>query len=820
MIIKLTILLFSLILNTAIIAQYQAVKISNDNTPSTILQSNPKIYKKSNDIYLVAWKDLRQGTNSYYAQGINSDLMPVGSNFKICSNLKTAFLNNSTYVTLNEGTYSYWYDVSGYMLEAVMYSESGSRQILIGADILPQCGMGWLGISNDLVAFDSSFLVAYRYSERIKIYRYDHEGNLLFEKNLTGYETDNYTSALSVELLSLPEYYIVSWAELSNIDNYYDKPTVNCMFNIYSIQDSLVNNFSVADCLLSEESVWEYNNSKTHRLTALNDTSFAIAYLDSSAIKVQAYSILGDTLSGNFNFDLDEVDFNTLSQQIINFSISEQIQNNLTIVFTWLDSKYLYNEYKIQIDLSLDETSVNYQNGLAEARQYGDDLYFDDMGGMLYGYDKEGDVYLGKIRDGSIIDSVKLNDDSSGSNESAHEIKIVNDDLYFCSWKDEKGYKGAYIDNIGNTLSDQLIPNTSNYLIRCDKSIVSLDVSEFNSEFTVELKHRNEYFNPVTNSLVITVTGYKPLLSNIIEFEDEIIFGVCTDKMVRLYRYDLLLNPKNEIQFFHNNRVDRLKLLSDERDIFWVEYDYNHRKYDKNLELISDAGYIYYNTFLGGDKFLQHFTTYPDSVSLWVLNSDNDTLANSTIGKGFEEIKVLPVNDRDIAVFYVSDNSIYVTVYDHELNITKSRKLLYNAAVGPIKNLRVASNSGSALIIFSDRETDESDYDIFVISLDIDLITGINEKSQQDLPVYNLADPFPNPFNPSAKIEFELAEDGFASLKVYNIIGEQVADLINGDFSSGNYSIVFNAGSLPAGVYIYTLVSGNYSASKKMVLLK
>jgi len=78
----------------------------------------------------------------------------------------------------------------------------------------------------------------------------------------------------------------------------------------------------------------------------------------------------------------------------------------------------------------------------------------------------------------------------------------------------------------------------------------------------------------------------------------------------------------------------------------------------------------------------------------------------------------------------------------------------------------------------------------------------------------------PNPFNPSTKISFSLAETGKVNVSVYNVIGQKVADLVNQTMESGVHNVDFNASNLPSGLYIYRLETPNYSKTMKMMLLK
>jgi len=88
--------------------------------------------------------------------------------------------------------------------------------------------------------------------------------------------------------------------------------------------------------------------------------------------------------------------------------------------------------------------------------------------------------------------------------------------------------------------------------------------------------------------------------------------------------------------------------------------------------------------------------------------------------------------------------------------------------------------------------------------------------------VYELKQNYPNPFNPTTKITYSIAKAGMVSIKVYNVLGSEVATLVNREMSAGTYSVDFPGISrqLPSGIYFYKLVSGNFTDIKKMLLLK
>ncbi len=79
---------------------------------------------------------------------------------------------------------------------------------------------------------------------------------------------------------------------------------------------------------------------------------------------------------------------------------------------------------------------------------------------------------------------------------------------------------------------------------------------------------------------------------------------------------------------------------------------------------------------------------------------------------------------------------------------------------------------------------------------------------------------YPNPFNPATSIKYSIAEEQFVTLKVYDILGNEVATLVNGKEPAGNHEVVFNASRLSSGVYFYQIRTSGYNETKKMLYLK
>ncbi|HEX7356601.1 MAG TPA: T9SS type A sorting domain-containing protein, partial [Ignavibacteriaceae bacterium] len=96
----------------------------------------------------------------------------------------------------------------------------------------------------------------------------------------------------------------------------------------------------------------------------------------------------------------------------------------------------------------------------------------------------------------------------------------------------------------------------------------------------------------------------------------------------------------------------------------------------------------------------------------------------------------------------------------------------------------------------------------------------VNWRGLNTVDRYDLSQNYPNPFNPSTTIKFQIPKDSFVSLKVYDILGNEISTLINEQKAQGRYEVNFNASSLASGVYVYKIQAGGFISSKKMMLLK
>ena len=109
---------------------------------------------------------------------------------------------------------------------------------------------------------------------------------------------------------------------------------------------------------------------------------------------------------------------------------------------------------------------------------------------------------------------------------------------------------------------------------------------------------------------------------------------------------------------------------------------------------------------------------------------------------------------------------------------------------------------------------------VFKTILDTALV-GVEDENGKIVPEgFSLDQNYPNPFNPTTKIKFSIPELSFVTLKIFDVVGNEIETLVNQEEPAGSYEVQFSAIDLPSGIYFYQLRAGNFVETKKMILIK
>lgn len=142
--------------------------------------------------------------------------------------------------------------------------------------------------------------------------------------------------------------------------------------------------------------------------------------------------------------------------------------------------------------------------------------------------------------------------------------------------------------------------------------------------------------------------------------------------------------------------------------------------------------------------------------------------------------------------------------------------------------LRITDDSdGGAIMVFNYSEVEFGSYNIYAQKVSRngilgEVITGVRDRiSELTIPkLFNVSEPYPNPFNSSTTISYELRQKGNVHITVHNILGETVNILVDSVMPEGFHHVLWNASNVASGIYFYRLTSGSFAATKKMVLMK
>ena len=212
-----------------------------------------------------------------------------------------------------------------------------------------------------------------------------------------------------------------------------------------------------------------------------------------------------------------------------------------------------------------------------------------------------------------------------------------------------------------------------------------------------------------------------------------------------------------------------------------------------NLEVIAESDTNERIMFVNNTQLTQNDSLYTQQV-----NQSNFVMKNYGKGKTYD----LELDDRSVRGQKVFQ---YFSV---PLKANTTHTLVPDWGNLSLSNLKILIDTGNK----------GSNDDSLIL---VNQYTGVNDHNQPNTPnSYSLVQNYPNPFNPTTTINYQLKFGGQVTLKVYNILGREVATLVNEEKPAGNYSIVFDAGKLSSGIYFYRLQTGNFVATKKMILLK
>jgi photosystem II stability/assembly factor-like uncharacterized protein len=222
-------------------------------------------------------------------------------------------------------------------------------------------------------------------------------------------------------------------------------------------------------------------------------------------------------------------------------------------------------------------------------------------------------------------------------------------------------------------------------------------------------------------------------------------------------------------------------------------------------------------------------TGYP-YVSDFAVDDNNDNICYATLG-GTGAIHVLKTIDGGLNWTNITGGLPSIAANSVILRTAPPRMLFVGTDLGVYQSTNeganwVSFNSGLPLVEVYDMKYKQSAGILLAAThgrgcwtFDIGAIIGVNTLAGVPKE-FSLSQNYPNPFNPSTTIKFDIPKSSFVNITIYNELGEKAASVVNKQMQAGKYETRWNASNYPSGVYFYKLTAGNFTETKKMVIIK
>jgi hypothetical protein len=258
---------------------------------------------------------------------------------------------------------------------------------------------------------------------------------------------------------------------------------------------------------------------------------------------------------------------------------------------------------------------------------------------------------------------------------------------------------------------------------------------------------------------------------------------------------------------------------------------------------LAASGYMCQWLIAAGEYSLPSPAPAGDITNLYInmSTSGTGTYTNLTILMGQASITMLPPGSYSgpLDTVYFRASVTLSSVINTWMQITLDSAFNYNPALGLVIVVSHCGVSGNGMSVWQNTGTagifrrnpmagtsscvfTYSSQDTRVLQNGLDIVppVGIGNNNNEVPKNYTLEQNYPNPFNPVTSIRFGIPVSGHVLLKVYNSLGMEVAEIINGFMSAGNHAAEFDASGLASGVYYYTMRANDFMETKKMLLVK
>jgi hypothetical protein len=781
------------VLSQPLVSDY---KVSTNNSPSTVIQNEPKLFLNDSLGFLLTWTDYREGEREIFAQRFDPQGNKIGNNFKIYGNENIIYLNESKFLSIRAVTYDYgWIFAGAYTLVGRISDPPNmlSDSLYLGSGSLPWCATGWLGISHSTIFQNNKFRCFFLDGGRVTLTNYTSSGSYLNQTQMPVY-TAAWVNAVKLK----DEDYSLFW-----FNGRPDAAKIGLYGNFYNLNDQVYSE----KVLIAWDSTWGVGSWVTSYrvpkfcITSVSDTLYQIFWANTDSLNRNLIKIFyckydrhGNKVGETLSIPLHQA--KTLPYY---FELTNSFNNKFSLVIS--ASRYYIpaSEFTGIYDFYSDGNFTgNFTTDTSFNFRFGRKIFKFDNDKFFVGYSDGKDIYFAALHNFSLSDSVKVNDDLSGSNETNPVIIKRDDNTNLIVWRDEVSQRGRFMNTNGNfiggekiinALSIQFMPNGNG--IGLWKKV--LGNNYFNGGFVYFDSQLNELRRDTFSTAGIPINLQYGTVAYRLLNDSLIIIIYRVQGQTRARAVDANGIVKKDILLSTDASTYYIRILKHDKDNIYLNWNGLIQLSDNELNLKGLQFKGFMDLYFGDHKYMQIKFTQPEfAVNYYdgfIFSVFGDTLKkNIRLAEGVKDFSLFEINSQ---LFYIGYNLLgkyYVRAFRSDGTPLLSPVVIHDNSKSSKKNFYLFEKSERTYCVWADNRN--GDYDIYsniyrTTSL-TDVETEIFSFTPNDFRLYQN---YPNPFNPSTVISYQLSAVSYVTLKVYDILGREVATLVNEEKPPGEYEV-------------------------------
>lgn len=799
----------------------------NDNIPSTFLQNLPELFITNSNNFLTTWIDYREGEPVVYAQRFDANGNFIGNNISTGSNAG-AYLNEDGYILALSTRSQPFFDDTYIFVKATLLDNS--NQVVFEEEIystlIPWCGTGYIDGDVIVKASDNGFYFITNEGGYVALVKIESAGN--YHPINLQFDDIRFVTQITSSATSNGNYF---FAWINGLQE--DTLETGLYATFINSQDSIIVSRLPIAVLMDSAAMWgNYVSNYNLQSIALNDSTYKLFWLNNETSMLYSVylSTEGEIISEidsmlvpvtpGYGYNL-KVTITNLNDDSFYLFISHDNENYNSYSHTFLK----YNSEGEFLGYVTGETESLFARGLFNA---GQDKFFRTSSDMK-------DVFLDKLEYFTILESKKINDDESGSNQINNRLTRYDHNSVFSVWQDENNYYGTWIDKNGNVSGEKVLLDYPTIKFFPDKESVAYWIKENeNSDVTAGYTIYDQDFNEILSKTLFTTSPYNINIHlQIISDSTFIILSDTENNLVLLKesKSGITLNERT----LSTEQYITEKLFPVELNLpvksFWVYWNKKLQHFSDDLTPLNEVIElpVTIDYYLGDDRFLNleyknDYLYINRFIYGTIINTSLDTVKTNirlTSGlKGDNTFIINRIDNNDFFSVYDNTEKYYARAFSNNGTVLTDSFLVNSGSTSFTSKLSFIVNDGKVFFSWSDARNEGKGYDIYGNIFDLSSITSVKQISSEIPESFYLYQNYPNPFNPTTRIVFSVKENSLVEIKIYDILGNEVATLVNEEKSSGRYEVEFNANGLASGFYFYRINAGGFTQTRKMVLLK